>query len=171
MSQRIPEHIVQQNLVRGVYLAPMHVPFGRDVILHWLIEFDFDFKCYVLAVLRQINPDISELEFDNKGIFAEPQMLSSLSKCIRFAKVLNIVSADEFHDIDKLVKLRNKYAHGRNRTALDDDPDATAIVLSMKLFLNNKDSLVAMSTGHIFLSCVQTLSENVKEKTSRLNTQ
>ena len=147
-----------------VYLAPAIPPTNRGIILSLAIEFEYDFQLYMLAILRKINPEISEVEFGKDGIFVDPNMLSSLAKCLNLAEVLGMLSQDEQHDIRKFVKLRNMYAHGRDRTDIKDDERAKAVLYSMKIYANSKQRLDSMNAGDALFCCVNFLSVVIKEK-------
>jgi hypothetical protein len=168
MSHIVTRQIVEKNSVIHAYLAPAEPPIGRSAVLTRVIYFEDEFQLYLFEALKKINPNISEAELQDKGIFSEPNMLSSLSKCVRFAKVLDLVNEDEFFDIKKLVTLRNMYAHGKHRTDLKDDEDAQAVMRSMKMYANSKADLELLPAGKAFFCCIDQLSEIIQTKRAGL---
>lgn len=140
----------------------------RAMVIHRAANFEYEFKLYLLKALRKINPTISDAELENKGIFSEPNMLSSLSKCLRLAKLLNLITQDEQHDIKKIIELRNMYAHDRDRNQLSQDPEAIAVLRSLKLYQYSKDVLSGVTDQHVFLCCIQFLQELIIAKTAAL---
>lgn len=164
MANNIPERLLQKHLTPMAYFAPDTPPIAREAVLSRAIDFEYNFQRYMLAMLQRITPEISDSEFDEGGVFAEPGMLSSLSKCLRLAKALRMVSGDEYHDIQKLVKLRNMYAHGRTRVELRDDTAAKTVLYSMKIYINNKMQLDSLDPGRAFFCCVDFLLEAIDEK-------
>jgi hypothetical protein len=166
MLVKISEKIITRNSVNGLYLAPRHPPIDRDTILTRIIDLEYEFQLYLFAAFKSFNSQISQAEFESGGIFSEPNMLSSLSKCLKLAKTLNLIDTDELHDLRKLVILRNMYAHGRHRREFHEDADAIAVMLSMKIYLNNEESLIKLRKGKALFCCIEHLAVIIESKKS-----
>lgn len=169
MKPKISEDIIRRNSIVYAYLAPNEPPIGGYEVLRAVIDLEYNFQRYLLASLRMVNPNIADSELDHGGIFAEPNMLSSLSKCLRLAVLLNLVDRDEAHDIKKLVTIRNMYAHGRHRKQLAQDVDAIAVVRSMTVYNNNKEEVAHLDFGKIFFCCINHIAEIIACKRETLS--
>lgn len=167
MSYSVPPHIVQKHSGRTVYFAPSVPPIGRDAIIKAVIDLEYEFQLYLFAALRLIDPHLDEAELED-GIFSEPNMLSSLSKCLTLSVALHLVDDLLEFDIRKLVRLRNMYAHGRHRTELREDEQAQAIVRSLKIYTNSDENLRTLEIGKAFFCCVDRIVEVVQEKREAL---
>jgi hypothetical protein len=168
MTYAVSTQLVQKHSVQMVYFAPSIPPIGRDGIIKAVIDLEYEFQLYLFAALRLINPNLNESQLGDGGIFSEPNMLSSLSKCLTLAVALDLVDDLMEFDIRKLVRLRNMYAHGRHRIELREDEEAQDIVRMLKIYANSGEDLRALEIGNAFFCCIDRIKEVVQEKREAL---
>jgi DNA-binding MltR family transcriptional regulator len=88
-----------------------------------------------------------------KELFSESGLLSSLSKMTKIATYLGLVTADEAHDLRLLARLRNMYAHGRQRDQLDRDQEASRVIMDLVLHKNSAATFAGSEIEWIYLGC------------------
>ena len=98
-------------------------------------------------------------------LFGEDGAFGSLTKLSSLAFHLALISDQERHDLGKIGRLRNRYAHDKHRSQLDTDAEMYKLVTDTFLF-KSTPSLKAMKAQAVVLSILDELKFRIAEAAS-----
>lgn len=166
MTYTIPQAIAQANraffLVQGGGgLSPQFD--HRGMVLRSVCDLEAEFAQLLIAFFQRRNPSVSQIRAQ-KELFSENAMLSSLSRMVRLGGYLGLIDEDESHDLRIFAKLRNMYAHGRERGQFHLDGAAAALLKQLRLYATSVSVLQGFDDQAIFLSSYEFLKKQLHER-------
>ena len=139
----------------------------RGMVLRGVCELEYQCARLLYAFFRTRVPKLS-WEATEDDLFSENGLLTSLSRRVKVATYLGLLSDDEARDLRILSTLRNMYAHGRERSQFNEDPKASAAIRSMGLFKNSQTLFAGYDEQGIFLLCCHALGERIDERRKQI---
>ena len=124
----------------------------RGLVIRTTCDLENELAKLLFAFFKRRNPHAT-WERASKELFSETGLLSSLSKMTKIASYLALITDDEAHDLRLLGRLRNMYAHGRNRDQLNRDIETANIVLNLKLCKNSAATFSGFEVEWVYLGC------------------
>jgi DNA-binding MltR family transcriptional regulator len=128
----------------------------RGMVLRAACELEAELASLLLVFMRSVNSKLAEASA-RKELFSETGLLSSLTKSVRLARHLGLLTEDQVHDLRVVADLRNGYAHGRQRDQFYRDPASSAQLRTLRLYLSSRQLFVEHSDQAIFLACIEQL--------------
>ncbi|MGZ5531120.1 MAG: MltR family transcriptional regulator [Methylomonas sp.] len=111
-------------------------------------------------VLR--NSDVQKEDVMN-DLYCESGLLGSLSRIAKVAFYLGFINKQVQHDLLKLSRIRNKYAHDKHRLQLDDEPEFVKLLTDTFIYRQNMTDLEPLRPQAVFLSIQEQLSKFINE--------
>ena len=108
----------------------------------WAAELEASLGEVFLVWLERVNPKLDRNRA--KEDLIEKGAASSLPKVTDLAFHAGLIGEKTRHDLRKVAKLRDRYAHDLNRNQLEDDPEMLQLVLDMHQYKDNKDRIRAL---------------------------
>lgn len=169
MSYAVPIDIAEAN--HGAFIYGRGGQFDhRGMVLRSVCDLEFECAQMLFAYFSRRNPGIT-WEIAEGELFGENSLLGSLTKMVRICTYLALLDDDEAHDLRLLARLRNMYAHGRDRTQFYEDPKSRAILRSLQLYKNSLATLQAHDDQDIFRACSEYLRHLLQQKAEFLRNQ
>ena len=134
----------------------------RSMVIQKVCELESDL-CELIAEFFVLRNHRITKEKVMGDLYSEGGLLSSLSKSAKMAYYLGFIDGDIRHDLVKLAKIRNCYAHDKHRGQLQDEPDLLKFLHDSVLYRKNASELEQMRSQHVFLS----IQEYIKEVISK----
>lgn len=165
-----PEYIIEAIEDRGqiCIMHEMNQFDHRSIVLGGVAELEFIFSRMMLAHFQKHSATVIETRADRE-IFEENRALGSLSKMLTIAPYLGLVTDDEHFDTKVMVRLRNMYAHGRDRKQFHNDPKAAEVLHSLRLFKNSRAVFAEKDHQTVFLECMKYIQNVMVERTVKIN--
>ncbi|MCB1887833.1 MAG: hypothetical protein KDH20_09525 [Rhodocyclaceae bacterium] len=138
----------------------------RAMVLRSVCELEFQCAQLLFALFKTKNPAKTWEEADSE-LFGENGLLSSLTRMVKIAVYLGLLEPDEVADLRIFARLRNMYAHGREREQFHEDPKAAALIRSLRLF-KLSPTLQSHDDQGIFLSCYSFLNDRLRLRAEAL---
>lgn len=135
----------------------------RGTIIRGACEIETSLTDLLNRYFHSVNPSFSR----NKALselYAENRTLGSSKKMTDIAYYLGLVSDQLRHDLGKVSRLRNRYAHDRDRKQLDQDKEMYAILQDTYLY-KGTPGLRDMKPQAVLLSIINELVAQVREVT------
>ena len=95
-------------------------------------------------------------------------MLGSLSRMANLSYYLGLLAHDEVADLKTLARLRNMYAHGRDRDQFYRDDKTLAVLRSLILVHNSQHLLESHDEQGIFMSCAKFIQSLLASKAAAI---
>jgi DNA-binding MltR family transcriptional regulator len=165
MHYTVPIEIVKANHGFTIW-HPTDQFDHRAMVLRSVCELEFQCAQLLFAYFRTTGMTRSWEEAEDE-LFGENGMLGSLTRMVRLASYLNLLEQDEASDLRLLARLRNMYAHGRERQQFNEDPKASAVVKSLRLY-KQSPTLQNHNEQVVFLSCYEFLVKRLKARAQSL---
>ncbi len=164
MEYSVSTEVAERN--RRFYIMTSSTHFNpRAMVLHWVCELEF--TCAQVLFRFFLSQGAQKTWEDaERELFADNGLLSSLSRMTKIAGFLNVLSHEEISDLRTLAKLRNMYAHGREKDEFNSDTKAAALVRSLVLF-RQSPALERHDPQGIFMSCCEVLKRRLDERVMR----
>jgi DNA-binding MltR family transcriptional regulator len=157
---KIDKEVLEKNKKGFRVLSNSRETIHRSMVIQRICELESDL-CEKIAEFFTLRNSSITKEKVMKDLYSENGLLSSLSKSAKIAYYLGFIDDDIRHDLSKLAKLRNSYAHEKHRKQLQDEPDLLKLMHDSILYRKNKPELDALSPQHLFLSIQETLQKKV----------
>lgn len=162
MSHSVPEAIAAANKGALVFSDPTQFD-HRGMVIRVVCNLERVFAELLFAFFQSLNPK-SSWGRAQKELFSETAILSSLTRMTRLAYYLGLVNEDEVHDLRIFARLRNMYAHGRERKQFYQDPIAADLLRHLRLYKNSQEVFADFDDQGIFLSCSAYLIDTFRTK-------
>ena len=95
-------------------------------------------------------------------------MLGSLSRMANLGYSLGLLENDEVIDLKILARVRNMYAHGRDRDQLYRDAKTLAVLQSLKLVYSSQQLIKSHDEQGIFRSCINFIKNRLASKAAAI---
>ena len=165
MPYSIPAEIAEAN--RGFAIWQPTDQFDhRAMVLRSVCEPEYQCAQLLFAYFKTTGMTHSWDEAEDE-LFGENGMLGSLTRMVRLGSYLNLLEQDEMADLRLLARLRNMYAHGRERQQFNEDPKASALVRNLRLY-KKSPTLLSHDDQGIFLSCYNFLVSRLRQRAQSL---
>jgi len=113
----------------------LHTENSRALAIESICDIEDQLTGRIRECLASINNSFDEQAFRKDSDATNPRaVFSGLSKKARFAFHLGLIDASVRHDLDKLNKLRNGYAHERDWKSLDTEKRAQDLLSQIHLY-------------------------------------
>ena len=135
----------------------------RGMVLQEVCNLEHECALLLFSHFSKSNPKIT-WERASSELFWEFGMFGSLSRMVRISEYLGLLSDDEIHDLRLLAKLRNMYAHGRERGQFMDDSKATSVLRALKLVENSRTLLSGVTDEGVFDAAAGFLKARIESR-------
>ena len=139
----------------------------RAMVLRSVCELEFQCAQLLFALFKTKNPEKTWEEAEEE-LFGENGLLGSLTRKIKIGVYLGLLESDEVADLRVFARLRNMYAHGREREQFYEDQKAAALIKTLRLF-RQSPTLQTHDEQGIFLSCYSFLNARIHLRAESLS--
>ena len=165
MPYSIPADMAEANRQFNIW-QPTSQFEHRAMVLRCVCEFEYQCAQLLFAFFGTTGMERTWEEAESE-LFGENGMLGSLTRMVRLATYLNLLQPDEVADLRLLARLRNMYAHGREREQFYEDPKAAALIKTLRLY-KNSPTIQSHDEQGIFLSCYSFLNVRLRQRADSL---
>lgn len=164
----VPVAIAEANI--GFHL--MHDRGGqfdhRGLVLRAVCDLEAECALLLFAFFKTRQ---ASLEWDaaEADLFGETGMLGSLSRMVKLCAYLALLTNEEANDLKLFARLRNMYAHGRDRGQFYTDPKSAGMVRALLAFKNSPAVFAAHDEQGIFMACAEYLRQRLRERRASLD--
>ena len=161
MSYSVPADIAEAN--RRFHIMQSMSQFNhRAMVLRSVCELEFQCAKLLFTFFKTKN-SANTWEDAEDELFGENGLLGSLTRMVKIAIYLGLLEPDEAADLRLFARLRNMYAHGREREQFYEDPKAAALIRTFRLY-GQSPSLQGHDEQGIFLSCYSFLNVRLRRR-------
>ena len=139
----------------------------RAMVVQTMCELEFEMAQLLFAFFSKQGTNATWEQAENE-LFGDAGLLGSLSRMVKLSRYLALTDNDEAHDLMVLARLRNMYAHGRDRKQFYEDPKTSSQVEKLILY-RNSPALSRHDHQGIYSSCFNFLRARLQEKRHRLS--
>jgi DNA-binding MltR family transcriptional regulator len=141
----------------------------RGLVLTGVADLEEIMANLLLAYFRKADPSLTS-SIEDVDIFRENRALGSLSKMLHIAPLLGLVTNEELYDLGRLVRLRNMYAHGKNRKQFHYDAETLNVLRSLKLYAASANALAKEQDQFVFIEMKEFLANRLTSRAKMIDT-
>ena len=139
----------------------------RGMVLRKVCDLEFECAQLLFAFFQGRNGAVT-WDRAQEDLFGENGLLGSLPRMIKICSYLGLIGEDEAFDLRKLAKLRNMYAHGRERGQFLDDAEAVTVLRSLRLVQNSTHLLAGVTDEGLLQGAAEFLKRSLAQRRASL---
>lgn len=160
---KIEDDILKKNEGKiHCILSPAGYVNHRALVIQSVCEIESDLCSIIGDFFVSRNNEI-EKEKVLSDLYSENGMLGSLFRIAKIAFYLGLINKELHHDLNKLAKLRNRYAHDKNRGQLEQEPDLYKFMTDTYLFRQNRARFNEFVPLGVFMSIQEQISRQIQQ--------